>query len=277
MKTNSTTCVVFLLLVIVLTVSCRKDSVTLNSTFSAVEKCMEARPDSALKLLKAIPEPEELSGKSQADYALLMTQVMDKNFIKFSSDSLINIALNYYTVDQRNPLMYAKTQFYYGRVLAELNNQEDALKAFLAAKEIYDDTKEIKMQALIAEEIGMINRKQEFNKDAMNNFQKSLALYNQIKDSVCLLNAYQNIARVYMLENKIDSSALCLNKALDIARKMKHKLEASILRELGVIYRSIGDFSKAEYYFLASLDKETDKEYQYIGYLSIGFLLFRDG
>ena len=272
MKTNSTTCVVFLLLVIVLTVSCRKDSVTLNSTFSAVEKCMEARPDSALKLLKAIPEPEELSGKSQADYALLMTQVMDKNFIKFSSDSLINIALNYYTVDQRNPLMYAKTQFYYGRVLAELNNQEDALKAFLAAKEIYDDTKEIKMQALISDEIGMINRKQEFYKDAMNNFQSSLGLYKQIKDTVCIVNAYQNIARVYLFENEMDSSARYFDKALTIAKEKGYKSEASILQELGVMYRSYENYPKAEHYLLASLAKETDRENRYLYCLSIGFL-----
>ena len=68
---------------------------------------MDLCPDSALNLLKGIPEPEKLWGESQATYALLMTQAMDKNYMKFSSDSLIALALNYYTVDQRSPLMHA--------------------------------------------------------------------------------------------------------------------------------------------------------------------------
>lgn len=47
---------------------------------------MDLCPDSALNLLKGIPEPEKLWGESQATYALLMTQAMDKNYMKFSSD-----------------------------------------------------------------------------------------------------------------------------------------------------------------------------------------------
>lgn len=130
----------------------------LNMTFSKVEKCMDLCPDSALNLLKGIPEPEKLWGESQATYALLMTQAMDKNYMKFSSDSLIALALNYYTVDQRSPLMHAKTQFYYGRVMLELEEHEVALKSFLAAKKIYESMKDYRMLALIAEEVGMINR-----------------------------------------------------------------------------------------------------------------------
>lgn len=55
-------------------------------TFSKVEKCMDLCPDSALNLLKGIHDPEKLWGESQATYALLMTQAMDKNYMKFSSD-----------------------------------------------------------------------------------------------------------------------------------------------------------------------------------------------
>ena len=62
-------------------------------TFSKVEKCMDLCPDSALNILKGIPDPEKLRGESQATYALLMTQAMDKNYMKFSSvckDSILS-------------------------------------------------------------------------------------------------------------------------------------------------------------------------------------------
>lgn len=44
---------------------------------------MDLCPDSALNLLKGIHDPEKLWGESQATYALLMTQAMDKNYMKF--------------------------------------------------------------------------------------------------------------------------------------------------------------------------------------------------
>lgn len=275
MKTNSTSCPTLFFLISMLAVSCQNDSDALNSTLSKVEACMDAHPDSALNLLKTIPEPERLHGKSQADYALLLTQAMDKNYLKFSSDSLIAVALNYYTVDQRDPVMRAKAQFYYGRVMLELGKQEDALKYFLAAKAFYDNTKEYKMMALISDEIGIINRVQKMYPNALINFQNSLSLYKEIDDSLCIVRAYQNIARTYLYKNKWDSCSLYFNRALRVAHDKRYNSEVSILHELGILYRSMGDLEKAEHYFLESYEKETSVEKKSMECLSIGFLYFQ--
>lgn len=238
---------------------------------------MDAHPDSALNLLKTIPEPERLHGKSQADYALLMTQAMDKNYLKFSSDSLIAVALNYYTVDQRDPVMRAKAQFYYGRVMLELGKQEDALKYFLAAKAIYDGTQQYKMLALITDEIGIINRQQDIYKDALGNFRKSLSLYERVGDSICIVRAYQNIARIFLYESEWDSCYVYYNQALEIAKQKGYESEVSILHELGILYRSIGDLHKAEHYFLAAFEKERNEEKKCMECLSIGYLYLQMG
>lgn len=272
MNTNVTVYAVFLYLASLLIVSCHDDSDALHTTFSKIEKCIDAYPDSALNLLKAIPHPENLSGKSQADYALLMTQAMDKNYMKFSSDSLIAVALNYYTMDQRNPLLRAKTQFYYGRVMLELGKQEAALTFFLAAKAYYDNTREYKMLGLISDEIGIINRHQKMYKNALTNFQVSLSLYRRVEDSLCVMRAYQNIARVYLFESKFDSCSFYFNRSLEIAKQKVDKSEASILHELGVLYRQKEDLKTSEFYFLQSLKKETNEDKLYLGYLSLGYL-----
>lgn len=277
MKTNSTSCPTLFFLISMLAVSCQNDSDALNSTLSKVEACMDAHPDSALNLLKTIPEPERLHGKSQADYALLLTQAMDKNYLKFSSDSLIAVALNYYTVDQRDPVMRAKAQFYYGRVMLELGKQEDALKYFLAAKAIYDGTQQYKMLALITDEIGIINRQQDIYKDALGNFRKSLSLYERVGDSICIVRAYQNIARIFLYESEWDSCYVYYNQALEIAKQKGYESEVSILHELGILYRSIGDLHKAEHYFLAAFEKETNEEKKCMECLSIGYLYLQMG
>lgn len=238
---------------------------------------MDLCPDSALNLLKGIPEPEKLWGESQATYALLMTQAMDKNYMKFSSDSLIALALNYYTITQTSPVMYAKALFYHGRVMLELDKEEEALKFFLAAKDIYERTKDHKMLALIAEEVGMINRKQDLYDDALTNFREALTTYKQLKGSLSVISASLNIARVYLFKSEWDSCSLYYNNALEIAVQKNYLSEITILHELGILYRSMQNLSEAERYFLAAYEKETDEEKKYMECLSLGYLYMQMG
>ena len=237
---------------------------------------MDLCPDSALNLLKGIHDPEKLWGESQATYALLMTQAMDKNYMKFSSDSLIALALNYYTITQTSPIMYAKALFYHGRVMLELDKEEEALKSFLAAKDVYERTKDHKMLALILEEIGMINRKQELFDDALSNFREALDTHIRLKDSLGIISVSQNIARVYLFKSQWDSCSYYYNNALEIAVK-KNLSEISILHELGILYRSMQELSEAERYFLAAYEKETDEEKKYMECLSLGYLYMQMG
>lgn len=276
MKTSLSIRIAFFFILSFLAVSCHRDSDALNMTFSKVEKCMDLCPDSALNLLKGIPDPEKLRGKSQATYALLMTQAMDKNYMKFSSDSLIALALNYYTIIQTPPVMYAKTLFYHGRVMLELDKEEEALKSFLAAKDIYERTKDYKMLALIIEEIGMINRRQELYGDALSNFREALDIHKQLKDSLGIISVSQNIARVYLFKSQWDSCSFYYNNALEIAVR-KNLSEISILHELGILYRSMQELPEAERYFLAAYEKETDEEKKYMECLSLGYLYMQMG
>lgn len=276
MKTSFSIRIAFFFILSFLAVSCYRDTDALNMTFSKVEKCMDLCPDSALNLLKGIHDPEKLWGESQATYALLMTQAMDKNYMKFSSDSLIALALNYYTITQTSPIMYAKALFYHGRVMLELDKEEEALKSFLAAKDVYERTKDHKMLALILEEIGMINRRQELFDDALSYFREALDTHIRLKDSLGIISVSQNIARVYLFKSQWDSCSYYYNNALEIAVK-KNLSEISILHELGILYRSMQELSEAERYFLAAYEKETDEEKKYMECLSLGYLYMQMG
>ena len=256
-------------------VSCSNTTDELNVTFKKAERCMDSRPDSSLAILRSIPHPEKLHGKAQADYALLMTQAMDKNFIKFTSDSLILNAVSYYSGVQNYPFQKGKSLIYYGRVLRALDEREKALKAFLNAKSIYDGTKEYKMLGLVSDEIGMVNRQQLMYGEALNSFRKGLLYYKLAKDSFCVAKAYQNIGRVYLFSNNLDSAQINFKFALDIASKNNYQIESSILQELGVLFRSKGDFSKAEFYILSSIQKEKNGTNVYLSYLSLGYLYLK--
>ena len=277
MKTPLSIRIAFFFFISILEVSCHRDSDVLQMTFSKVEKCMDLCPDSALNILKGIPDPEKLRGESQATYALLMTQTMDKNYMKFSSDSLITIALNYYAITQNKPIMYAKTLFYHGRVMLELDKEEEALKSFLAAKDFYERNQILKMLALFAEEIGLFIRKQDLYDDALTNFREALTTYKQLKDSLSVISASLNIARVYLFKSEWDSCSLYYNNALEIAVQKNYLSEITILHELGILYRSMQNLPEAERYFLAAYEKETDEEKKYMECLSLGYLYMQMG
>ena len=70
-----------------------KDTV---SRLEEAENLIYESPDSALRLLESIPHPKRLQGKEQADYALLLSLARYRCYIPASSDSLIQIAVQYY-------------------------------------------------------------------------------------------------------------------------------------------------------------------------------------
>ena len=253
-------------------ISCQKTPDFVVQTLSSAENCMEAHPDSALNLLKRIPNPESLHGKAQADYSLLMTQAMDKNYIKPESDSLISIAVGYYGSLDDQWVAKGKSFFYYGRVMKELNRPEDAMRYYLKAKSIFDGSKEYRMLGLISEEIGTLNWSQYLTDEALLNYQDALRYYTMINDVLGMSYSSRNIARYYLsCDNKIDSAYVYYQRALTIAHDNNCNSELTILQELGVLYRLKKDYKKSEYYLLKALELAKEDSLSSGIYLSLGY------
>lgn len=262
----------FVVLFGLLVVSCHSTPDTVVLSLSQAERIMESDPDSAMTILKHIPTPESLHGKAQADYSLLMTQAMDKNYMKFTSDSLIKFAVGYYGSYTEDIVSKGKAFYYYGRVMESLDKVEDAMKFYLKAKDVLGNSHEYKLLGLMSEGIGNLNRKQKLFDAALNDFRASLQFYSQIPDSLGISFAYRNIGRVFLYKKQLDSAYHYFDKALHIANIKKYPSASSILLEVGVIHRSANDYLGAENCFLSFIEKETNKDNLYSGYLALGNL-----
>ena len=253
-------------------ISCQTTPDSVVQTLSLVEKCMEVAPDSALNLLKRIPNPDVLHGKAQADYSLLMTQAMDKNYIKPESDSLIAIAVGYYGSHDENWIAKGKAFFYYGRVMKELNRPEDAMRYYLKARSIFEGSKEYRMLGLISEEIGTLNWNQDLADESLLNYQDALRNYTIINDVLGMSYSLRNIGRYYLsVYNNSDSAYVYYQRALSVAHTYNCNSELSILQELGVFYRLKKDYKKTEYYLLQALNLDKDTSLFSEIYLSLGY------
>lgn len=255
-----------------LAISCQTTPDEIVLTLSQAESCMEAYPDSALNLLKSIPDPHSLQGKAQADYALLMTQAMDKSYMKPTSDSLISLAVGYYGAHDVDIKAKGKAYFYYGRVMGALKRYEDAMRYILLSKEVFEGSKDYKMLGLISEEIGNQNWNQDMYEEALSDFQCSQDYFVKANDKLSVSYALRNIGRTYLaLNSKSDSAYTFYQEALRIAHDNNCSSEFIILQELGMIYRARKDYQKSEYYLLQSLQLYEKAKYFSEIYLSLGY------
>ena len=86
----------FIIALLFLFALCSCHTSTLDK-LSMAELLLREQPDSSLMILKAI-RPEELkTQKIRADYALLVSLALDKNYIDIQSDSIIKPSVEYYS------------------------------------------------------------------------------------------------------------------------------------------------------------------------------------
>ena len=114
-------------------VACRYGA-DIRNELSRAETLLQDAPDSALNILQCI-EPDKIrKDRIRAEYALLYSMALDKNYIMVESDSLIRIARNFYH-DSGDIRRRYLSDYYYGLVLYNRQEHAEALVHFLAAED----------------------------------------------------------------------------------------------------------------------------------------------
>lgn len=238
-----------------------------GSLLRQAESFMEAHPDSALSLLKQIPEAGRLSGQKRADYCLLMTQSMDKNNLPLQSDSLIRIAVDYYQ-DKLDSLKKGQAFFYWGRVCDEKGNIKEAQQCYLKARMAVDGTDNKKYQALVCYYLAALYRQQNLYQDALLLGLHSVSLFEQQGDSASLSYGLRDVGRTYLLDGELDSASVYYYKAMDVASQAcESGIRLEIVSEWERLLLHLGKSKVTVHALLSSLEKVTDK---YPVYLSLG-------
>lgn len=99
------------------------------------ESLLQLKPDSCLSILESVDTDALIPQKLKARYALLISAALDKNYVDISSDSLIKVAVDYYSIrnDQRHRMM---SHYYQGLFL---NNAGDFTAAMVALEKAEKD------------------------------------------------------------------------------------------------------------------------------------------
>lgn len=235
-----------------------------------VEAVMTAHPDSALFLLNQIPSTESLKGEAQATYCLLLTQALDKNYIEHTTDSIINIAVNYFRT-QSDPLRKAQSYYYLGRVYSDLYLAEEAMQSYLRAAGYAEETLDYSLKGLIANHLGMLYYQTNQYADAILYYKKAYKDYLAIKDTMKISFVLRDIGRAYNGLGKMDSVAAYYHAALAMAVKQPGGSSVSgIYGNLANFYEQKKEYELALENGYRSVEWAKDKEDRSVGYFVIG-------
>ncbi|RGX81194.1 hypothetical protein DXA68_00735 [Bacteroides stercorirosoris] len=249
--------------------SCTQTNINVNLLKQA-EDCVESYPDSALHLLHLLEHPERLHGKEGADYALLLTQALDKNYLdSLQSDSLIKIAVEYYRGSD-DKVKRGKACYYYGKTMAVKRKVSDAMEAYLEALAVLKETTEYKLQGLLSEHIGYLNLGQGMPEQSIDNYRQSIYYYELAGDKIGEVYGCRNIARGYLAEQNNDSARWYANKGLSLLPDTVIQVKSSLLQVLGLIAKSEEQYSQAIDYFVSAIRSNVNMNDGLRYYLSLG-------
>ena len=188
--------------------------------------------DSAYSVLKAIDYKELLSESDRAFYALLFTQAQYKNVDSIGSDSLINIALDYYK-DNHNREHYTRTLIYKGAVMEELGNPEEALEWYLRAENNAAPDDYLNLgQANLRMAVLYSNNYSDYNLK-IQKYTKAENYYYLAQNAQYQLMCLSGLGGSYRICN-MDSAYYYLDKALELAKEMGNEGELYSCTEMKV-------------------------------------------
>ncbi|WP_139822900.1 tetratricopeptide repeat protein [Massilibacteroides vaginae] len=237
--------ILILLLCVCLTFSCNKTTESVLSEFDLVEAVMWEHPDSALALLEKMPKPAPSDKLNDATWCLLYTQARDKNYIKHTSDSLINIALQYF--DSKNDWRRkAQAWFYKGQILQDLNKEDEAALCYVKVKDLLNYFDEPLFASLVCQTLGRIYRNQQLYDIAFKEFREGIHYALKASKGDILSHAYSELGRSFAECAEWDSTQYYFERSLENARLINDLYaEAMCIGDLGVLFRAKGDYEKA--------------------------------
>lgn len=254
MKREKNILFILTILLLLACTACYRSTRHVTEHLSQAEGLIWAAPDSALYILESISTSRHLTGKEQADYALLLSLAQYRCYIPVSSDSLINLAIEYYKdkndADKKGAAFYVK-----GCILEEYTKDiPNALLAYKEAEMCIPDMNEKRYVARIYSSLGYINKKSFHFDPAKEYYQKALQANIDGKDTVAYASNLLNLSTLYYTLHQADSANRCINTLIDIADSL-NDLDLQVKIYNNIANRKIFEknYAEAEKYLIHAI------------------------
>ena len=254
MKREKNILFILTILLLLACTACYRSTRHVTEHLSQAEELIWTAPDSALHLLESISASRHLTGKEQADYALLLSLAQYRCYIPVSSDSLINLAIEYYKdkndADKKGAAFYVK-----GCILEEYSKDiPNALLAYKEAEKCIPSMNDKHYVARIYSSLGYVNKKSFHFEPAKEYYQKAVQANIDGKDTVAYASNLLNLSTLYYTLHQADSANRCINTLIDIADSL-NDLDLQVKIYNNIANRKIFEknYAEAEKYLIHAI------------------------
>lgn len=216
-----------------------------RSTLSRAEALMTQAPDSALMMLEDLSKGALRGRENRAHFALLYSQALDKNYIDHSNDSIIRVAVDYYSTRRSEPEKLFLSYYYLGRVQHNAGNLTRAMLSYGKAEELIADIQDDYAIGLLYTQMGNLYHAVYDLPKSLDCFQKAYIHYEKADKELHKMYAKRDVGILYMNMKRFDIAEDCLIEVLNWAQTaMIWKLCGDCIESLCVIYIETADQQK---------------------------------
>ena len=209
---------------------------------ASIDSLSESRPDSALKLLKRLPE-RSLDGDADRMYYALLRIKVSNNLYEPQKDSTIFRVVDYFD-DYGDKDKHRESCYYLGKYYVEHSDAPQALKCFQTALDLSDDKTPLSFKSKVYSQSGTLFLYQNLTEEALQMYRESYKCDSLLGDTSNMSNTLRDMAQVYSVCGKYDTCEKLLKKAYIMALK-KH--DVSIMNTISFVlascYIDMGRFS----------------------------------
>ena len=230
-NTSPSTMITPVLLIVIIwsLVGCSSQSSRYDHRLVEADSVLRHYPDSALQMLGDLDANALSSQADRAYHALLLSQARYRTYCRATSDSLINIALEYYQRHKNETEKLTRTYIYKGGVMEELGQPEEAMTYYKRALTTVapDDAFN---QGYIRLRIGGIYRDNMVaDSSDIAMFKEGLRYFKMVPDSTYMLGCLTTLGSTYVKCNE-DSMLAYLDQAEALARQLHNDEELQIIQ-----------------------------------------------
>ena len=234
---------------------CHHDGATMRELAHIDSMVFHQGEREALPLLQQM-DTKGFNNEEKSYHSLLLTMAQYKCYQPFTSDSVINEAVEHYRKSS-DDVKYLKALVAQGCVLEDLGNLDKAVETYHKAEEI-KPIADTAITAYAKLRLGSLHQSQVIgsNTIALKKLQEALPLYRDLGDRHYELICLSSIAGIYRnIEEKHDSAVICINDAISLAKSLNEQYAVFanlfLLSEYYLVREH--DYEKAKYYGLQAI------------------------
>ena len=173
--------------------------------------------ETALHRLDSL-QPDSFNKEERAYYSLLLTQAHYKCFVDDTTDSVINIAVDYYK-NSSDHEKRTRSLIYQGAVYEVMGDLEKAVESYKKADETADES-DLENKAYAKLRLGFLYQREVIDSQnfALTKFQEALEIYRNLHDKHYVIVCLGEIGSLYILKENKDSLLLCTGQAIVLAK-----------------------------------------------------------